>query len=278
MTPGYGTALWRGLDKKAREEMAAATGCYLLSQFLHGEQAAMVLAGQTVAAELSVGSRLFAAQQTADEARHVEVFARYLTSKLERTYQVDPNLEVCIHALTKIREWDLKVLGLQVLIEGLALGSFAFLLKVTREPLLRQLLVNVIRDETRHIRFGVLVLKEFYEKHLSERQREERAAWALEIARLLHRRFRFTELHDEFFSKQVSQRAWLETMQEWSAGRSMQAQVFGRVMPNLRLIGLLTPKTLPKYEELGLLGAAGKRAANLMRDEEFLDFSLERCG
>src|SRR5215471_16012798 len=132
--------------------------------------------------------KLYGSSQVVDEGRHVEVFHRYLSRKLEKTYQINDNLYVVIDALMRDPRWDIKFLGMQIMIEGLALGAFGVIYQHTAEPLLKALLRGVMRDEVRHVHFGVLALREHI-AHLSDRERREREDWAFEIAPLLRNRF-----------------------------------------------------------------------------------------
>jgi hypothetical protein len=143
----------------------------MLSQFLHGEQGALLAAAQVTEAVQFFDGKLYGATQVVDEARHVEVFHRYLDTKLEKLYQINDNLFVIIDALMTDGRWDMKFLGMQIMVEGLALGAFGTLYKLTKEPLLKELLKMVIQDEARHVHYGVLALREHFTKQLDERER-----------------------------------------------------------------------------------------------------------
>ena len=83
----------------------------------------------------------------------------------------------------------MKFLGMQIMIEGLALGAFGVMRKATQEPLLRELLRYVITDEARHVHYGVTALGQYYAT-LTARELREREDWAYEIALLMRNRFR----------------------------------------------------------------------------------------
>jgi hypothetical protein len=171
-------------DLKLRYELA----CWMLSQFLHGEQGALHAAAQVTESVRWMDGKFYVATQVMDEARHVEVFRRYLETKLGKLYAVNDNLFVIIDALTHDGRWDMKFLGMQLMIEGLALGAFGTLYKSTAEPLLKALLRNVIRDEARHVHFGVIALREHYRTALSPAELRERQDWAFEVALLMRKR------------------------------------------------------------------------------------------
>ena len=111
----------------------------MLSQFLHGEQGALFAACEVTEAVHWMDGKLYGSTQVVDEGRHVEVFHRYLHEKLEKVYQVNDNLFTIIDSLMSDNRWDLKFLGMQIMIEGLALGAFGTIRQTTKEPLLREL-------------------------------------------------------------------------------------------------------------------------------------------
>jgi hypothetical protein len=176
-------------DAREQREMLASLAAWTLSQFLHGEQGALFAAAQVTEAVQFFEGKLYGSTQVMDEGRHVEVFHRYITEKLGKLYPINDNLFVIIDALMSDSRWDMKFLGMQIMVEGLALGAFSTIYKGTREPLLKQLLKMVIQDEARHVHYGVLALKEHITKALSERERAEREDWAFEVALLLRNRF-----------------------------------------------------------------------------------------
>jgi len=148
------------LNEKEKSEFLYSMGAWMLSQFLHGEQGALFAAAQVTEAVQFFDGKLYGSTQVMDEGRHVEVFHRYLDQKLEKLYQINDNLFVIIDALMSDGRWDMKFLGMQIMVEGLALGAFGMMYRQTREPLLRELLKRVIQDEARHVHYGVLALRE----------------------------------------------------------------------------------------------------------------------
>jgi len=140
-------------------EMFAA----LLSQFMHGEQGAMMTAAKIVDSVPWIDAKYYAATQTMDEARHTEVFARYIEEKVGEAYPMNPNLEAQITGLLEDSRWDIAYLGMQIVIESLALAAFGDMARRIEEPLLKRLLRYVMADEARHVAFGILSLGEYYE-------------------------------------------------------------------------------------------------------------------
>ena len=135
-----------------------------LSQFMHGEQGAMMAAAKIVEVVPWIDAKYYAATQTMDEARHTEVFSRYLMEKLGGAYPMNPDLEAQITALVEDGRWDITYLGMQIVIESLALAAFGTLAKTVEEPLLKKLLRYVMADEARHVAFGILSLREYYDE------------------------------------------------------------------------------------------------------------------
>jgi hypothetical protein len=226
---------------------------WMLSQFLHGEQGALFAAAQVTEAVQFFDGKLYGATQVMDEARHVEVFHRYLDTKLNKLYQINDNLFVIIDALMRDSRWDMKFLGMQIMVEGLALGAFSTLYRQTKEPLLKELLKNVIQDEARHVHYGVLALREHINHHLTESEKREREDWSFEVSLLMRNRFMAYEVYEEWFEGKISRTAWREIVNSAPGMEYFRSVMFSRLVPNLREIGLLSPRILPHYERVGLM-------------------------
>ena len=252
---------YRALPERQRYRQRAALLSWMLSQFLHGEQGALFAACQLTEAVQSLDAKLHGATQVVDEGRHVEVFHRYLTEKLGQLYEINDNLYVLIDALISDSRWDIKFLSMQIMIEGLALGAFGTLRHNTEEPLLRELLKRVITDEARHVHFGVLSLRDYYREGLNERELREREDWAYETSLLMRNRFLAHEFYDEFYGHVMSRSAWDRVMLESRFMERFRVNMFRRIVPNLKRIGLISPRIRPHYEALGLLVWENEKAA-----------------
>jgi hypothetical protein len=239
------------LDAKERRGLLNSLTAWMLSQFLHGEQGALFAAAQVTEAVQFFDGKLYGATQVMDEGRHVEVFHRYLDTKLEKLYQVNDNLFVIIDALMADSRWDMKFLGMQIMVEGLALGAFGTLYRQTKEPLLKNLLKYVIQDEARHVHYGVLALREHI-KQLGDSERREREDWAFEVALLMRNRFLAYEVYEEWFEGVLPRAKWREFVTRSPGMNQFRQTMFSRLVPNLREIGLITPRLLPRYEKVGL--------------------------
>jgi len=235
-------------EEKQLEYMRHDQG-WALSQFLHGEQGALLVASQLVSCAPTYQAKLYAASQTFDEARHVEVFARYLQQIHGIEYPINKNLKFLLDKILTDPRWDLKFIGMQICIEGLALAAFQSTKESTNCPLLRQLVHYVIRDEARHVTFGVNYLKDFLQT-LTKEEFAERAQFAYEACVVMRNRFVNTELPARFFN--ISEEEIMEMMDQDESQIIFRNLLFSRVMPNLKKIGLLTDEMMPLYEELGL--------------------------
>ncbi len=265
------------LDARERSKVLHDTACWVLSQFLHGEQAALFAAAQVTEAVHFFDGKLFGATQVMDEARHVEAFRRYLETKLGRVYQVNDNLFVLIDALMTDRRWDMKFLGMQIMVEGLALGAFGALYKQSKEPLLRELLKGIIRDEARHVHYGVLALRQHFRHELTDSERREREEWAFEVALLMRNRFRADEIYEEAFAHRISRRDWHQVIEASTGMHEFRTVMFSRLVPNLREIGLIGKRMLPRYEREGLMRYFNGKAATMLNDDQMIgDLERER--
>jgi len=206
-----------------------------LSQFMHGEQGALICTAKIVETVPWYDAKLYASTQVVDEARHVEVFARYLEEKLGGEYQINVHLRMLLDDIINDSRWDMTYLGMQVMVEGLALAAFGFQHQMTTEPLLKQLLRYVMSDEARHVAFGVLSLKEAYDQ-MTDKEIGERQEFAFEAA---------IRMRDRFMSQEVWERMGVNTRDILPViladpTRIMfQSMLFSKIVPNCKKLGLL---------------------------------------
>jgi hypothetical protein len=258
------------LDGREQRRFSYSMAAWMLSQFLHGEQGALFAAAQVTEAVQFFDGKMYGATQVMDEGRHVEVFHRYLDEKLNKLYSINDNLFVIIDSLMTDGRWDMKFLGMQIMVEGLALGAFGTLYKMTKEPLLKALLKMVIQDEARHVHYGVLALREQFTRELSESERCEREDWAFEVALLMRNRFMAYEVYEEWFEGRLSREAWRTMMNESAGMQEFRVTMFSRLVPNLREIGLMSPRILPHYEQVGLMQYFGGDAADKLTGQKMI--------
>src|SRR5437016_12513647 len=169
-------------------ELGIQSQNWTLSQFMHGEQGALLCTAKIVETVPWIDAKYYASTQVMDEARHVEVFAKYLDTKLTGHYPINAHLRMLLDGIINDSRWDMTYLGMQIMVEGLALAAFGFMHMLTEEPLLKQLLRYVRSDEARHVAFGVLSLKEHYEG-LTDAEMLERQQFTFEAAVRMRDRF-----------------------------------------------------------------------------------------
>src|SRR5215470_14101962 len=246
----YGTPLWNKLGKKEIGELRQHLQSWTLSNFMHGEQGALLATAQIVTTVPWTDAKFYAATQVMDEARHVEVYERYLREKIQLTYDINEHLRSLLDQILSDPRWDMKYLGMQILVEGLALAAFKFMHQTTRELLIKELTHMVMRDEARHVAFGVLSLREHYATELNEKERREREEFTYEACRLMRDRFLATEVWKNlgFPADECSELALRSpTMAEF------RRLLFMRIVPNVKRLGLLTPFLRQGFQDLGIL-------------------------
>jgi hypothetical protein len=206
-----------------------------LSQFLHGEQGALICTAKIVETVPWYDAKLYASTQVVDEARHVEVFGRYLNEKLGGQYQVNAHLRLLLDDIINDSRWDMTYLGMQVMVEGLALAAFGFLHQITQEPLLKQLLRYVMSDEARHVAFGVLSLKEVYDG-MTDLEMKDRQEFAFEAAVRMRDRFMQQEVWERMG---VNMKDIMPLILADPTRGMFQTMLFSKIVPNCKKLGLL---------------------------------------
>ncbi len=248
-SPFEGLPVYDGLSAEQKVEFAWRTLSQTLSQFMHGEQGALLVASQLVSCAPTYDAKLYAASQTFDEARHVEVFHRYLKDRCKVIYPINDSLKLILDKVLTDPRWDLKFIGMQILIEGLALAAFQVMHQTTRDPLLKQVVDLVMRDEGRHVAFGVNYLEDWI-RALPEHEIEERAQFAYEACAIMRERLFSTVVAEEFgIDAEEARRRTIDS----EGGQAFRSFLFERMIPNLKRIGLLTESVRPKFEALGVL-------------------------
>lgn len=237
------------LDDEGKARVNHHMNAWTLSQFLHGEQGALLVASQLTICAPTFNAKLYAASQTFDEARHVEVFNKYLQTKIGTTYPIDPSLKNLLDKILTDERWDLKFIGMQLVIEGLALSAFNTMKSISEGTLLGEMLHYIIRDEARHVTFGVNYLEQ-YVHTLSDEEKEDRAMFAYESCVVARERLIPTAVFKHLGWDVEEAR---EVYMKGVLIQHFRNLLFSRIMPNLKRIGLLTDRIRPKFEELGIL-------------------------
>jgi len=216
-------------------ELGVESQNWTLSQFMHGEQGALVCTAKIVESVPWIDAKYYAATQVMDEARHVEVFSKYLDDKLSGHYPINAHLRMLLDDIIADSRWDMTYLGMQIMVEGLALAAFGYMHQMTTEPLLKQLLRYVMSDEARHVAFGVLSLQEYYEQ-LNASEIRERQEFAFEAAVRMRDRF----LQQEVWVKMgVDPKAVAPLLVDLEDQKIFQIMLFSKIVPNCKKLGLL---------------------------------------
>jgi len=240
---------YQKMSDKKKVEFLKHRQAWSMSQFLHGEQGAVLVASQLTSCAPSFNAKLYAASQTFDEARHVEAFNKYIQTRTKLMYPVGNELKSILDKILTDERWDLKFIGMQIIIEGLALAAFQSSRDLTTDPVLKDMLGLIIRDEARHVTFGVNYLEEFIST-LSEDEIEERAQFAYEACLLSRERLVSNDVFDHFGWDKEEARVF---QQSSDITKMFQKLLFQRIVPNLSRIGLLTDSVRGKFDKLGLL-------------------------
>jgi hypothetical protein len=268
----YGTPIWDKLSEQQKKELNRHHSAWQFSQFLHGEQGAMICAARIVESVPDLDSKFYAATQTMDEARHAETYARFLQEKLGLVYPINDNLSKLLEETLTDSRWDMPYLGMQVLIEGLALAAFGMLRDITTKPLPKQILAYVMQDEARHVAFGRLALKDAY-RELSTKERDEREEFVVEACYLMRDRIRGKEvwgtvgLDENECDKYVDESEFMQMFRN---------QLFTRIVPIVKDIGLWGPKVQRAYADMGVLQMGDANLDQLMKQDEDLAEQIDR--
>ncbi len=264
--PIYGTSQWDRIagDQKAIDELTLHMTAWQFSQFLHGEQGAMICSSRIVESVPDLDSKFYAATQTMDEARHAETYARFLQEKIGLVYPINPYLKSLLDDTLTDSRWDMPYLGMQVLIEGLALAAFGLLRDLTSSTLPKQILAYVMQDEARHVAFGRMALKDYYAQ-LTSAERAEREDFVVEGCYLMRDRFQMEEVWQNLGFDVA---ACAEAVEQSEMFRAYQSLLFSRIVPCVKDIGLWGEKVQKAYADMGVLDMAGIDLSALMRADE----------
>jgi hypothetical protein len=245
----YGSEIWQRLTPREIERLRHEAITWQLCQFLHGEQGALLATAQIVDTVPWFEGKQYGATQVMDEARHVEAYRRFVREKLQHEYPVNPQLKTLLDAILSDSRWDFKFLGMQIMVEGLALAAFGTMRDTTNNPLLRDLTAAVIEDESRHVAFGVLSLREFC-ADLNERERAEREDFIYEAAVLMRDRILNREVWATMgFDVEECVRLSMDS----PIAKEFRRRLFSKIVPNVRSLGLLSERQRARFAALGVL-------------------------
>lgn len=260
----FGSDVWNRLTRQERANVRRHVQAWQLSQFMHGEQGALICTAKIVQQVPDVDAKFYAATQVMDEARHVETYSRLLHEKFELAYPITPTLKRLLNDVLTDSRWDMTYLGMQVLIEGLALAAFASIRDQARNSLAAAVNAYVMQDEARHVAFGRLALREYYPQ-LTQAERDEREEFAVEACYLMRDRFLAEEVWEVLGLPVEKCVAYVNESQNM---REFRSRLFTRIVPTIKEIGLWGPKIRRAYANMGIIGFADADTEELMRNDE----------
>ncbi|MFG3359809.1 ferritin-like domain-containing protein [Streptomyces griseofuscus] len=267
-TAPYGTPYWDRMSERERGELRRHFASWQFSQFLHGEQGAMICAARIVESVPDLDAKFYSATQTMDEARHAEIYSRFLKEKIGLVYPINDNLQALLGDTLRDSRWDMPYLGMQVLIEGLALAAFGLIRDTTDKPLPRQILTYVMQDEARHVAFGRMALRDHY-RQLTDAELREREEFVVEGCYLMRDRLRGVEVLENFGIPRAEAEELTEHTEFLQLFRKL---LFSRIVPCVKDIGLWGERLRRAYVDLGVLELGDSDLEQLMaQDEELAD-------
>ncbi|GLW64482.1 hypothetical protein Arub01_27260 [Actinomadura rubrobrunea] len=272
VNPLFGSDIWNRMSEKERQEYGRHQGSWLFSQFLHGEQGALNVSARIVQTVPDLDSKFYAATQAMDEARHVELYSRFVHEKIGMYYPINQDLAKLLAESLEDSRWDLPYLGMQVLIEGLALAAFGVYRDMATNPLVKQLLAYVMQDEARHVAFGRLALKDYYAE-LTEKERAEREEFVVEGCYLMRDRFKGREVFENLGLPVDECMKYVDNSQMYTLYQSL---LFSRIVPCVKDIGLWGEKVQSAYADMGVLDNAKADLDALMRQDEEIAEKYDR--
>jgi hypothetical protein len=256
----YGTPIWDKISDQQKKELNRHHSAW------------QICAARIVESVPDLDSKFYAATQTMDEARHAETYARFLQEKIGLVYPINDNLAKLLDQTLTDSRWDMPYLGMQVLIEGLALAAFGLLRDMTTKPLPKQILAYVMQDEARHVAFGRLALKDAY-KELSSKERDEREEFVVEACYLMRDRLRGKEVWGTVGLDEDECDKYVDQSEVMIAFRN---HLFTRIVPIVKDIGLWGPKVQRAYADMGVLEMGDANLDALMKNDEDLAEQIDR--
>ncbi|MEU6342910.1 ferritin-like domain-containing protein [Streptomyces sp. NPDC046977] len=267
----YGTSHWDRMSEQNKRDLRRAYASWQFSQFLHGEQGAMVCAARIVESVPDLDAKFYSATQTMDEARHAEIYSRFLREKVGMVYPVNDSLQALLGDTLRDARWDMPYLGMQVLIEGLALAAFGMLRDTTDKPLPRQILTYVMQDEARHVAFGRMALRDYY-RQLSDAELREREEFVIEGCYLMRDRLRGAEVLEDFGIPRQEAEELSERSEYLQLFRKL---LFSRIVPCVKDIGLWGERLQRAYVDMGVLEMGDSDLDLLMAQDEEIAEKLD---
>jgi len=252
------------MGQQDRNQLFHHMASWQFSQKMNNKKRTLNCASKIVQTVPDIDSKFYAATQVVDEARHVETYSRFLHEKLELAYPINQHLKALLDDVVGDSRWDMTYLGMQVLIEGLALAAFGLIRDIAENPLARAVNAYVMEDEARHVAFGRLALRDFYPQ-LTESERSEREEFCVEACYLMRDRFLAEELWGNL-GLPVDE--CLRFVRDSEAQLQFRSLLFTRIVPTLKDIGLFGTKVRRAFADMEVLGYSDVDLDTVMADDE----------
>src|SRR5712671_5457282 len=230
VVPIFGSHIWERMTETERRQLRHHQQASQISQFMHGEQGALIATAKIVQTVPDLDSKFYAATQVMDEARHVEAYSRLLHDKFELAYPITHGLKSLLESGLSDSRWDMTYLTMQILIEGLALAAFQRIRDQSKNPLAAAVNAYVMQDEARHVAFGRLALRDYYPQ-LTQAERDEREEFAVEASYLMRDRFRSEEMWEAVGLPVEECVTYVDSSQLMRQFRSL---LFSRIVPTIK--------------------------------------------
>jgi hypothetical protein len=272
LVPIFGSDVWQGLTPEEIVTVRRHFQSWQFSQFLHGEQGALLCTAKIVQQVPMMDAKFYAATQVIDEARHVEAYSRLLHEKYDLVYPINPYLKLLLEQTLQDSRWDITYLGMQVLVEGVALAAFGLIRDRATNPLARSVTAYVMQDEARHVAFGRLALRDYYPE-LTDKERDEREEFVVEGCYLLRDRFLGDEVWEQLG---LPVEPCKQHMDHSELMRVYRSALFTRIVPTIKEIGLWGPRVRKAYADMGILGYADVDVEAMAHDDERIAAEFDR--
>jgi 1,2-phenylacetyl-CoA epoxidase catalytic subunit len=261
--PIFGSDIWNRMTEKEKRQVRHHQQASQISQFMHGEQGALMACAKIVQSVPDLDSKFYAATQVMDEARHVEAYRRLLHEKFELAYPITKGLSTLLEQAMTDSRWDMTYLAMQVLIEGLALAAFQRIRDGAKNPLASAINAYVMQDEARHVAFGRLALRDYYPQ-LSGKERDEREEFVVEAC--WHMRERFNQF-DVWNRLGLPVQECIDILEHSEYMKTFRGRLFSRIVPTVRDIGLWGPRVQQAFTDMGAMQFATVDAGQLLEDD-----------
>jgi len=259
----FGSPMWEKMNEKERIELRRHGQAWNISQFLQGEQAALICSAKIVTQVPDLDAKFYASTQVMDEARHVEAYQKLL-QKFGLAYPMTHPLQTLVDQAMRDSRWDMTYLAMQVVIEGLALAAFGSIRDMAQNPLARMVNAYVMEDEARHVAFGRLTLRDYY-PHLTQAERDEREEFLVEACYHMRDRFQARESFEVLGLPVDECIEWVKKSEMMQLFRTM---LFQRIVPVVKDIGLWGPRIQKAYTDMGVMHYADQDLNELANQDE----------